>query len=449
MNSKVVVSDQLAFGQIDPELIAILREGKEFIIRELPTVLDDFYNHIAKFPGAATFFKNREMMAHAKAMQLRHWGIILDGQFDEAYRAAALRVGEVHHNLGLEPNWYIGGCSYLVAALVEVIARKMPARMFDRSAADRKIKLQQAIVKVAMLDMDFVLAVYLSAGKREREQTLNRLVGDFDKTISRVTESVASASTQLLATADAMSKIADETSAKSQSAVNALEATSSNMHTAVRDVENLSASFIEINHHALQSARIAGVAAGDAGHANDKVQGLAEMARTIGDIVQLIGDVASQTNLLALNATIESARAGPAGRGFSVVAREVKLLAEQTANAASEIATQVKSIQTSTDDTASEIGGITEVIMSINHSADTVVAVVEQKIAVTQKITGNMQQVAESVSDVSASTADVARAAGETGVAASQLLVAAASLSDEAKQLSDEMIKFRRRVLAA
>jgi methyl-accepting chemotaxis protein len=449
MDERIAAEVRLAFDQIDSGLAATLRKGKAFIVGELPSVLDNFYNHIAKFDGASAFFKDRKHMMHAKAMQLQHWELLLDGRFDEAYRAAAMRTGEVHRRLGLEPNWYIGGCSYLVSALVEVIARKMPTRMFDRAAASRKIKLQQAIVRVAMLDMDFVLAVYLDAGRREREQALDRLTGDFDKTISRVAESVASAATQMHATAHALTATANEASSKSQFVANALEGTFSDMRTAVMDVENLSNSFMEINHRAAQSARFASVAVNDADHVSEKVLGLAQMAHTIGDIVDLIGDVASQTNLLALNATIEAARAGPAGKGFAVVAREVKSLAEQTALAATEIAAQVKSIQNSTIDTASGIGGITEVIRSINQSADTVVSVVEQKSAVTDKITGHMQQVAQSMGEVSLSTSDVARAASEAGLAASQLLGAAADLSREAEQLNIEMTNFRTRVQAA
>src|SRR3546814_13380773 len=86
------------------------------------------------------------------------------------------------------------------------------------------------------------------------------------------------------------------------------------------------------------------------------LQGLAEAAQKIGDVVNLISDIASQTNLLALNATIEAARAGEAGKGFAVVASEAKNLASQTATATEEITSQVGGMQAHT---AADVNAIT------------------------------------------------------------------------------------------
>ncbi len=78
---------------------------------------------------------------------------------------------------------------------------------------------------------------------------------------------------------------------------------------------------------------------------NETVQKLGTSSQEIGDVIKVITSIAEQTNLLALNATIEAARAGEAGKGFAVVASEVKELAQETAKATEDIARRVEAIQ--------------------------------------------------------------------------------------------------------
>src|SRR5690606_3955923 len=119
---------------------------------------------------------------------------------------------------------------------------------------------------------------------------------------------------------------------------------------------------------------------------NQQVQGLADAAQRIGEVVQLITDIASQTNLLALNATIEAARAGEAGKGFAVVASEVKNLANETAKATDEITGQIAGIQQATKAAVEAIRSIGQTISQINEIATTIASAVEEQGAATQEI---------------------------------------------------------------
>ncbi len=116
---------RLAFNRIDDQMCELLRQHKDFVLGELPAVLDAFYSHVSTFPGASAFFRSREHMSGAKSAQLRHWSTILDGHFDENYETSIRRIGETHYRIGLDPVWYIGGYNFLISGLMTVIGEKL------------------------------------------------------------------------------------------------------------------------------------------------------------------------------------------------------------------------------------------------------------------------------------------------------------------------------------
>ena len=187
----------------------------------------------------------------------------------------------------------------------------------------------------------------------------------------------------------------------------------------------------------------------DAQKTDEQIQGLAEAASKIGEVVALITDIADQTNLLALNATIEAARAGDAGKGFAVVASEVKNLANQTAKATDEIGGQIGGIQAATRDAVTAIQGIGQTIGQINEIASAIAAAVEQQSAATGEIARNVEQAATGTQEVTTNIAGVNQAADETGSAASEILGASGELSDQADLLKGEVDKFLSEIRAA
>src|SRR5258708_9437133 len=194
---------------------------------------------------------------------------------------------------------------------------------------------------------------------------------------------------------------------------------------------------------------IARTAVQEATDTNNSVNGLLNAAQKIGDVVELINNIASQTNLLALNATIEAARAGEAGRGFAVVASEVKGLATQTAKATDEIATQIADMQGATRDAVTAIQNIGRTIGRIDEISTAIAAAVQQQGATTGNIATNGQQAAGGTDDVTNNIAGVSQAVGEAGEAARQVLGGAAELATQSELLRTEVDRFLERVRAA
>lgn len=138
----------------------------------------------------------------------------------------------------------------------------------------------------------------------------------------------------------------------------------------------------------------------EARDSEESVRGLTQAADKIGEVVQIISDIASQTNLLALNATIEAARAGNAGKGFSVVASEVKSLAGQTAKATEEITGQIQSMQNATQHVVNAIETTANTINQINQEISDIALSTENEKTRAQEIYDNIMHISQESSEL-------------------------------------------------
>jgi len=211
-----------------------------------------------------------------------------------------------------------------------------------------------------------------------------------ERAVAKVVESADGVSQVASDLAKSAERVREETQNVSGASDNALNST----ELVAAAAEELSASIGEINRQVQQSSQIAKNAVTEAERTNKDIQGLVETAERIGEVVALITDIAEQTNLLALNATIEAARAGEAGKGFAVVASEVKNLANQTASATEDIRVQVTEIQEATSNAVGAIDQISRTITEVEHIAGTIEQAVGQQGDATNEIARSIQDAA-------------------------------------------------------
>jgi methyl-accepting chemotaxis protein len=283
----------------------------------------------------------------------------------------------------------------------------------------------------------------------ERQAEMRRMADEFQAAVGGIVDTVSSASSQLESAATTLTGNATTTQELSNVVSSASEEASANVQSVAAATEELTGSVSEISRQVQESSRIAADAVSQAERTDSRIAALSQAASRIGDVVKLITAIAEQTNLLALNATIEAARAGEAGKGFAVVASEVKTLASQTAKATDEIGAQISAMQGATQESVAAIKEIGATIGRMSEISSTIAAAVEEQGASTQEIARNVHNAAQGTAQVAANIGDVKRGAGETGAASSQVLTAARSLSSESHHLKAEVEKFLATVRAA
>uniref|UniRef100_Q07QE7 Methyl-accepting chemotaxis sensory transducer n=1 Tax=Rhodopseudomonas palustris (strain BisA53) TaxID=316055 RepID=Q07QE7_RHOP5 len=489
----IAETDTAEMAKIGQEIGANYREFTEFVAtakKALPVYAADFDQVsrmfedivIKKFPlaeKAAMANQNEEAMRLTKALakenqDLRAFQVTITNKLDKSLSERSDAAAAEVSNAVTMTVLIVGGAFLAVIALAFGIAQFGIAGPIGRLVSDLQAMARGETVEIAGIERGDEIGQTANAvngikvmldekAKREAEQKIeadrklaaerkadmHRLADSFERAVGEIVHTVSSASTELEASAQTLTRTSERSQERTTAVAAASEEASTNVQSVASATEEMASSVSEISRQVQESARIANEAVEQARQTNASVGDLTSAATRIGDVVELINTIAGQTNLLALNATIEAARAGEAGRGFAVVASEVKALAEQTAKATGEISQQISGIQAATQESVGAIRSIGDTIAKMSEIASTIASAVEEQGAATQEISRNVQQAAQGTQQVSSNIVDVQHGVSETGSASTQVLSAAQSLSRDSNRLKDEVGKFLDTVRAA
>jgi methyl-accepting chemotaxis protein len=281
----------------------------------------------------------------------------------------------------------------------------------------------------------------------ELGDSLGDVVGAMREAMAEIGDTsaaLAESSSRLLETSRQLSSGAQTASGQAQLATEHVSRVEQTVAATADTARDLQGSLSEVQHAVTEAGEVAGEAVDLADNTNRTIERLDQSSHEITEVVNMITAIAEQTNLLALNATIEAARAGEHGKGFAVVADEVKELSRETAQATGEIDGKVSTIRADTGSAINAISRITAVIQRIDEIQRTISHAIAAQTSATSSIDGSVDLARQSSADIAQSIASVAEATASTHEGAKDTEVAATELAGLAQRMQTLAAQFRR-----
>ncbi|MBA4783925.1 MAG: HAMP domain-containing protein [Rhizobiales bacterium] len=275
-----------------------------------------------------------------------------------------------------------------------------------------------------------------------RQARVEEMIASFRERARSLITSVEESNNVLQRSAERLGQSAHSASSKATPTLNSCGEADKNVTIVATAAEELTASLGVVDRDVSQTTSIVREATALTKSANSKITELESATRQIDQVVNLISDIAEQTNLLALNATIEAARAGEAGKGFSVVASEVKTLANQTAKATQEIGHKIGAIQQSVSGAVTSIDSIAKVIDQLSETANAMASNISQQFQATNEISESATRASADNKHALDNVVDIIRSVDDTAKVSDEVLDVTRTAASTNATLSREIEDF-------
>jgi methyl-accepting chemotaxis protein len=282
-----------------------------------------------------------------------------------------------------------------------------------------------------------------------RKAEMNSLAADFDSSVKLIVGRLTEAARKMSASSIALAQSAGDTREQSATMSRFVETTSGSVQTVAGAAQQMSDTIQEVAAQVTKASDFVKLTAAETKRAGGEIEHLVKATDHITSVVDLIEEIAAGTNLLALNATIEAARAGAAGRGFGVVAAEVKALANQTEKATREISARITAVRSSCSTVARSIGSIVEAMQNVESLSRSIAASVNEQAAATAEIASSAGSANNSVRQVTDMVSRLVEAAHQTDEVSKAVATETQGLLRDADTVNNKVDLFLAHVRAA
>lgn len=437
MSMKERVAQYVELFAVDAESQALIRGNSQEIMRATEQLVTGASDWVTRFPPFGEKLAG-DAGTTLKGVLVEHWRHLYSCEFTADYIATAQQLGFMLAYLDLGASWY------------QAMASAGAARALSMLKGNRRFEaLSQALGKVAQMDVSLVTHDYFEAAKQARAKTVTDLASGFERSIKGVVDEVGAMAATLKSHSDEMLSRLSHMDYETVNMAAAAEEAAFSVDNISQNTSDLANSIEHIRVNVVRTADAAEQAAQAAQATDEAMRGLLDVASRIGKIGETIDTIARQTRMLALNATIEAARAGDKGRGFSVVASEVKALAEQTARATAQVTDEITNIQNASRGTSKAVELIAETIRNMNLLAREVADAAVGQGHASRDISVSMDEAAGGSRTVSASIGGVQDAVASNGDHVSEVQTLAGRLAERAQLLGRSVETFLSCVRAA
>lgn len=401
------LQESLSLLKLDKDQLALIQEIRPIIERDAEEIVRKFYAHIVSIPGLKGIIDSFSTVDSLRITMKKYLLSIFPERIDESFMAWRIKIGEVHKRVDLPPFYYLSA--------YQVFYDEIWPRIFQhyRKKTEQAQRVCLALNRILSFDQQVVMASYIQSymleidKKAELESALNEIatlqhkVSDASQTLAASSEETAASAQQMFEATGQISQNATE-AAQFSHQVDALA------QEGAGKIQIISERMLHLADMTSQM--------------QETMQQLDESSARIASVTDVIKEIASQTNLLALNAAIEAARAGDSGRGFGVVAEEVKKLAGHSEQSVKEISQMITLTKQNTLAVNQAISNTSKEMKEASKEAEQVVKSFGE---IMSAINSSIRQVQEIAAQIDALTVT----AGQIGSASEDVAISATNLA--------------------